>query len=184
MQPADARVPWLLRAATRDADLGPADREKDRTSALTARRLALGTLPLVMVVWLAAALFAAEWAMRATTVVALVVSVMLSARAAVTTQRYRRRWMSASQPSAPPAWVTLATIAVAMVAIVAAFNVVADVRAGRSAAVAMMLAALALAAFQAGVLAHVSGGRSVGAALRAPGRDADPADSRREDQPR
>lgn len=162
------RLPWILRQPQRDADVQPADRESDRAAALDARRTALVVLPTVALGWLAVAVLAGEDALRITTIGALVGSVAIGVRAAVTSQRFRRRWLDPASLVAPPAWATLATIAAAVAVVVAGSNVASDVQADRSAARAIVITVIALCVVGAGAFVHLAGGRSVGAALRDP----------------
>jgi len=165
LEAAGERLPWLLRQPQRDADVRPADRETDRSAALDARRTALVVVPAVALGWVAVAVLA-EDALHIATLAALVVCVAIGARAAVTTQRFRRRWLDPASLVAPPAWVTLATVGAAVAAVVAASNVGADLQSGRSAVRAIVVSAIALAVVGGGAFVHLAGGRSVGAELR------------------
>ena len=107
---------------------------RDRVAAIEARRTALVVIPIVGLGWLLVALLSGEDALRIATLVALVVCLALGARAAITTQRFRRRWMEPEDVSAPPAWVTLVTVAAGVGVVVAGLNVAADIQADRSAA--------------------------------------------------
>ena len=123
-------------------------------------------LPIVGAAWLVITLVGSDFAVRAATVAALVVCVAIGARAARTTQRFRRRWMDPEELSAPPWWVTLITVAALVGAVVAVANLVADVQAERSSITAMVVSVISLTLFGLGAYAHLAGGRSVGAALR------------------
>jgi len=162
------RLPWLLRQPARDSKVGPQDRETDRLAALEARRTALRAIPTVGIAWVLVALFGGEDLLRIATVAALVLCVALGVRAAVTTQRFRRRWMDPADVLAPPGWITLATVAAAVAALVAVANVVADLQADRAAVRSIVAGMIAFAVVGGGAYAHVAGGRSVGAALRGP----------------
>jgi len=122
-------------------------------------------VPAVALGWVAVAVLA-EDALQIATLAALVVCVAIGARAAVTTQRFRRRWLDPASLVAPPAWVTLATVGAAVAAVVAASNVGADLQSGRSAVRAIVVSAIALAVVGGGAFVHLAGGRSVGAELR------------------
>jgi hypothetical protein len=159
------RMPWVLRQPARDANARPPDREGDRLAALEARRTALLVVPAVGLVWLLVALLGGEDALRIATIAALVVCVVVGARAAITTQRFRRRWMDPKEAGPPPIWVTLLTVGAAVAAVVAVANVVSDLEAGRSTVRGLVVAGIAFAVVGIGAFAHVSGGRSVGAAL-------------------
>lgn len=159
------RLPWVLRPPTRATKIRPQDREADQLAALAARRTALLVIPAVGVGWVLIAVLAGEDALRIATIVALVVCVALGVRAAVTTQRFRRH-LDPALVAAPPAWVTLATVAAAIAAVVAVANVVADLQADRPATGAIVFGTIALAVVGLGAYAHIAGGRSVGAALR------------------
>jgi hypothetical protein len=167
----DGRLPWLLRRPGEDPALGPEDREADRLAALKARRVSLLVTPVVGVAWLVVALVGDEDALRIATLTALILCGVVGVRAAVTTQRYRRRWMKPEDVLAPPAWVTMVTVVAAVTVVVAVMNVIADLQADRPAAQAIMIATVALAITALGSYAHLAGGRSVGAALRAPQPD-------------
>ena len=173
---AGERLPWLLRQPQRDADVRPADRETDRAAALDARRTALVVVPAVALGWVAVAVLAGEEALQLATLAALVVCVAIGARAAVTTKRFRRRWLDPASLVAPPAWVTLATVGAAVAAVVAASNVGADLQSDRSAVRAIVVSAIALAVVGGGAFVHLAGGRSVGAALRDPAPRGDAAE--------
>lgn len=160
------RVPWLLRQPARDTDTRSHDREADRTAALQARRTALVVVPVVGLGWLLLAILGGEDALRIATITALVVCAAIGVRAALTTQRFRRRWVDPDAVSPPPVWVTLATVGAAVAAVVAVANVVSDLQADRSSVRGIVISAIALAIVGAGAFAHLTGGRSVGAALR------------------
>jgi uncharacterized membrane-anchored protein len=160
------RVPWLLRPPARDTDTRAHDREADRTAALQARRTALMVVPAVGLGWVLLAVLGGEEALRVATIVALVVCAAIGVRAAITTQRFRRRWVDPDAVRPPPIWITLVTVGGAIAAVVAIANVVSDLQADRSAVRGIVISAIALAVVGAGAFAHLSGGRSVGAALR------------------
>lgn len=168
------RLPWLLRQPVRDASIRPEDREADRAAALEARKVALFVIPLVGLGWLLVTLLGNEDALRIATISALVVCIVVGVRAATTTQRFRRRWMDPDAVLAPPIWLTLATIGAAVAAVVAIANVASDLQADRSTVRATVIAAIALSAVGAGAFAHLTGGRSVAAALRDHSRPAEP----------
>jgi hypothetical protein len=162
------RVPWLLRAPERRSSLDPQDREHDRSAALSARRSALVVLPLLGLAWLVVAFVADDLVVRAATVAVVIPSVVLAVRAAVTTQRFRQRWVDREDLVSPPIWLTLATVGSAVGAGVAVANLIADLQAGRTAvrALGFLLVFLGIAGW--GAYVHLAGGRSVSAALRAP----------------
>jgi hypothetical protein len=160
------RMPWVLRQPARDTSARPRNREADRTAALEARRTALLVVPAVGLGWLLVAVLGGEDALRIATITALVVCVALGVRASITTQRFRRRWMDPKAVGAPPVWVTLVTVAAAIAAVVAVANVISDIQADRSAVRGLVFIGILLAIVGIGAFAHVSGGRSVGAALR------------------
>lgn len=167
MRPGE-RLPWVLRQPARDTSIRPQDREADRAAALEARRIALTVVPVVGIGWLVVSFVGNEDWLRIATIAALVVCVTVGVRAAITTQRFRRRWMDPALLVAPPMWVTLGTIGAAVAAMVAVTNVVSDIQADRSAVRGLVIAVIALAVVGLGAFTHVSGGRSVGAALHAP----------------
>jgi len=142
-------------------------RERDRLAAVAARSVALRTLPVIAAVWLGVVVVVrAELALRVVTLVAILASVSVAGRAAVTARTFLQRWGDTAERRPPPQWVSLVAVAGAVAAFVAGANVAADIDASRSTARAIVVLTVFLALTGAAVYAHVAGGRGVAAALR------------------
>jgi len=147
-------------------------RERDRVAAVTARTTALRTIPIVAAAWVLVVVFVeVEFVVRVATLVALVVSVVLGARAAVSARRFLQRWLDPEALRPPPNWVTLLAVAGAVATFVGGANIAADISAGRPAVRAIVLTTVFLAGTLAAAYAHVAGGRGLSTALRSPAQD-------------
>jgi hypothetical protein len=144
------------------------NRETDRRETLAARRLALWTLPATAACWLVVVLMwsSSDGTVRAATIAALIAAAGVSARAAVTTVRFRGRWAPDLGADAPPLWLTLALVAFAVAATVAWANVIDDAEADDVSTGPILLAAAFTAGLGVTAWRHLPAARALTADLR------------------
>lgn len=135
------------------------------------RRLAMWGVPSVAAAWLIAILVWPDVAIvvRVATIAAIVAAAGLTARAAATTVRFRRRWARDLAAEAPPIWVTLVLVGAAVGATVAWSNVIADASEGTLDLSPFVAAGVFSAVVGVAAWFHVAGARGLSAELHREG---------------